>query len=136
MENQRLCLDTGVLIAYLKGRKPGTSAVEYAVKNYECFVTAITVYELLFGVARAKKEIGEDALLGIMTVVPLDEVAARRAARLHDELIQRNLDIGVKDVLIAACCLERGLPLLTLNQKHFSRVPGLEVVTPQKLLAG
>jgi tRNA(fMet)-specific endonuclease VapC len=54
MDNTHLCIDTSVLIAYLKGREPGASAVERAVRDYTCYVTAITVYELLFGVARSK----------------------------------------------------------------------------------
>lgn len=130
MDDTRLCLDTSALIAYLKGRDPGAAAVERAVKDYTCHVTAITVYELLFGVARAQKQIGEEALLGVMNVAPFDDAAARRAARLHADLISRNEDIGVKDVLIAAICLEHSLPLLTLNERHFSRVPGLQVLTP------
>ena len=134
MGNTQVCLDTSVLIAYLKGREPGASAVERAVKDYVCYVTAITVYELLFGVARAQKHIGEEALLGVMEVASFDDTAARRAAKLHDELIRRNQDIGVKDVLIAAICLERSLPLLTLNERHFSRVSGLQVLTPDALL--
>lgn len=134
MEISYLCIDTGPLIAFLKAREPGASAVEHAVKLYDCRVTAVTVYELLFGVARAKREIGEDALLGVMTVSPFDEAAARRAAKLHDELIRDNKDIGVKDVMIAAICLEGALPLLTMNERHFSRVRGLTVLTPDALL--
>ncbi len=135
MGDSRLCLDTGVLIAYLKGREPGASAVEKAVKEHACYVTSITVYELLFGVARAKKEIGEQALLGIMTVLPLNDAAARRAADLHADLISRNQDIGVKDVLIAAICLEHTLSIFTTNERHFSRVRGLKVITPTQLMA-
>ncbi len=37
MDNPRLCLDTGVLIAYLKDREPGATAVERAVKRYRCY---------------------------------------------------------------------------------------------------
>lgn len=70
-----------------------------------------------------------------MRVLPFDAAAARRAATLHPELIHRNEDIGVKDVLIAAVCLEHSLPILTLNERHFSRVPGLEVITPEALLS-
>ncbi len=135
MDDSRLCLDTSVLIAYLKGREPGATAVERAVADCTCYVTVITVYELLFGVARSKKPIGEDALLDVMEVVLFDDAAARRAARLHAELISRNEDIGVKDVLIAAICLEQSLPILTLNERHFSRVPGLKVVAPDTLFA-
>jgi predicted nucleic acid-binding protein len=63
----------------------------------------------------------------------LDIAAARRAAQLHGELIRHNKDIGIKDVLIAAICLEHKLPLLTLNQQHFGRVPNLTVVTPAEI---
>jgi tRNA(fMet)-specific endonuclease VapC len=110
-------------------------ATERAVRNYDCYVTSITVYELLFGVARAGKQIGEDQLLDMMKIAAFDNAAARRAANLHDRLIRDNNDIGVKDVMIAAVCLERSLPLLTLNERHFSRVPGLTVLTPEMLLA-
>jgi len=133
MDLTRLCIDTGPLIAFLKGRNPGAAAVERAVREMDCCVTAITAYELLFGVARARRQIGEDALLGTMQTLPLDIAAARRAAQLHDELIRYNKDVGIKDVLIAAICLEHNLPLLTLNQEHFGRVPELTVVTPAEI---
>jgi predicted nucleic acid-binding protein len=135
MDFARLCIDTGPLIAFLKGRDPGAAAVERAVRETDCFVSVITAYELLFGMARARRQIGEDALLGAMVSLPLDIAAARRAAQLHDTLIRRNQDIGIKDVLIAAVCLEHELPLLTQNQQHFSRVPGLTVVTPEQILS-
>lgn len=134
MDLSRVCIDTGPLIAFLKGRNPGATAVERAVQELDCFVTVITVYELLFGVARARRQIGEDALLGTMHSLPLDIAAARRAAQLHDELIRRNQDIGIKDVLIAAICLEHELPLLTLNEEHFRRVSELTVVTVAELV--
>jgi predicted nucleic acid-binding protein len=135
MDDASVCLDTSVLIAYLKGREPGATAVERAVRDYVCHVTAVTVYELLFGVARAQKQIGEEALLGVMSVAAFDVGAARRAAQLHADLIGRNEDIGVKDVLIAAICLGHALPLLTLNERHFTRVPKLKVLTPEAFLA-
>lgn len=135
MDNTRLCLDTGLLIAYLKGREPGATAVEQAVKDYTCYVTTITVYELLFGVARAQKQIGEEALLSTMGILPLDYGAARYAARLHDELLRTNQDIGLKDVLIAAICLQQDIRLLTLNERHFVRVPGLQVIHPTVLFS-
>jgi tRNA(fMet)-specific endonuclease VapC len=135
MDTTAICLDTGPLIAYLKGREPGATAVARVVQEHTCYVTAITAYELLFGVARAKKEIGEDALLGILNVLPFDSQAARNAATLHVHLITQNLDIGVKDTFIAAICLAHQLPILTLNERHFSRVPKLRVITPESVIA-
>ena len=135
MANSRLCLDTNTLIDYLKGRNPGATAVELAVKKYNCYVSAITVYELLFGVTRSKREIGEQALLEVMTVLPFDNNAAKRAATLHAKLISQNQDIGLKDVFIAAVCLEQDIPVLTANTRHFLRVPGLTVISPLEIVA-
>lgn len=134
MDITHICIDTGPLISFLKGREPGATAVERVVRELDCFVTTITTYELLFGVARAGRQIGEETLLGVMQRLSLDDRAARRAAQLHDELIRRNEDIGIKDVLIAAICLEHDLPLFTLNERHFRRVPGLKVLTPAEIL--
>lgn len=133
MDNRQLCLDTSVLIAYLRNRESGADAVVHAVQNYECGVTSITSYELLFGIHRSGKEIGERALLAPMRIWSFDQSAAEKAAQLHAELISTNQDIGVKDMLIAAVCLIHSLPILTLNHKHFSRVPSLTVYTPDTL---
>lgn len=136
MEITELCIDTGPLIAYLRGQEPGATAVEISVRSYRCLVASITAYELLFGASRARRKVGEEALLGNMTVLPFDESAARRAAALHDHLIRSNSDIGIKDVLIAATCLENSVPILTLNRKHFARVPGLVVLSVEDVAAG
>lgn len=47
MDTPRYCLDTNVLIAFLKGREPGASAVEKAVKEGDCYVTSTAVYLLI-----------------------------------------------------------------------------------------
>lgn len=129
-----VCLDTSVLIGFLKAREPSASAVSLAIENRTCWVTSVTVYELLFGVARSQMRIGEEELLSVLSVAPFDDAAARGAAKLHDYLIHQNADIGVKDVLIAAICLERRLPLLTLNERHIARVPDLQVISPESLV--
>lgn len=135
MDTPRLCLDTGLLITYLRGREPGAMATLRAVRDFSCSVTAITAYELLFGLARAQKSIGETDLLSLMSILPFDEAAARRTATLHNELLRSGLDIGIKDTMIAAIALEHNLPLLTLNERHFTRVPGLQVVSVAQFLA-
>jgi tRNA(fMet)-specific endonuclease VapC len=131
METERIGLDTSILIAFLRGREPAATALEKAVQKHTCFVAAITIYELIFGLARSGQSIGEDELLGLMTIIPVDGQIARRSAYLHQQLLQQGQDIGVKDVFIAATCLVNNLPLLTLNQRHFSRIADLSVITPE-----
>lgn len=134
MDITRLCFDTSALIAFLKNRQPGADAVEKAVRDYQCCVTAITVYELMFGVRRSQRDIGEDALLGPMSVLSLDDAAARLCAEVHAALIGCNEDIGIKDVLIGSICLKNDIPLLTLNERHFARIPNLTILTPSEIL--
>ncbi|MCL4868397.1 MAG: PIN domain-containing protein [Anaerolineae bacterium] len=71
MDDSNLCLDTDVIIFFLKGREPTATLVEKVVRSYSCHVASVTAYELLFGVARANQEIGEHALLGMMKVLHL-----------------------------------------------------------------
>lgn len=42
MDAVNLCLDTNILIDYLKGREPGMSTLDKALRDYRCGVTAIT----------------------------------------------------------------------------------------------
>jgi len=135
MDITRLCFDTSALIAFLKNRQPGADAVEKAIRDCVCCVTAITGYELMFGVRRSQCDIGEDALLGLLDVLPLDDATARLCADVHAALMSRNEDIGIKDVLIGGICLQNNVPLLTLNERHFARIPGLTVLTPLEILA-
>lgn len=125
-----LCIDTNILIDFLKNREPGVAALEKALSDYRCGITAITHYELLYGMARARHSIGEEIMAEALIVLPLDRAAAALAARLHASLVQANQDIGVKDTLIAAICLSQNVPLLTANIRHFSRVAGLNILNP------
>lgn len=134
VDASRICLDTGPLIHYLRGREPGASAVEKVIRTSACYVTSITAYELLYGAARARQRFDEQDLLDVMVVLPFDVLSAQRAARLHADLIGRNQDIGIKDVLIAAICLEHDLPLLTTNIRHFERVPLLQTIAAEELV--
>ena len=133
MATVELCLDTNILIDFLKNREPGATVLEKALSNYHCGITAITHYELLYGMARARHSIGEEIMTELLIVLPPDRVAAALAARLHADLVHANQDIGVKDTLIAAICLSQQVPLLTANIRHFSRVSGLNIVNPNLL---
>jgi predicted nucleic acid-binding protein len=42
-------------------------------------------------------------------------------------LNKKGIPLSDDDLLIAASCLEYGIPLYTLNKKHFERVPNLRL---------
>jgi tRNA(fMet)-specific endonuclease VapC len=45
------------------------------------------------------------------------------------------MSISLSDTLVAGICLAADLPLLTRNVKHFDRVDGLKLITPNSLQA-
>ncbi|MEW6183959.1 MAG: type II toxin-antitoxin system VapC family toxin, partial [Bacillota bacterium] len=60
--------------------------------------------------------------------------AACMAANIERGLRQQGMVIGTRDVFIAGTCLAHGLTIVTGNIEHFSRVPGLEVISPAALV--
>jgi tRNA(fMet)-specific endonuclease VapC len=125
-----LLLDTDTCIHLLRG----TAAVVARAEKHrpgDLAVSAITQYELLYGVERCapewqKKEGPKVALLlDVMEVLAFTSETAKRAAKIRGSLEASGQTIGPMDLLIAATALERGLPLVTGNVSEFQRVPGL-----------
>jgi tRNA(fMet)-specific endonuclease VapC len=50
-----------------------------------------------------------------------------RAAEVYADLYRRGALIGDADILIAPSALEHGLVVITNNEDHFRRIPGLMV---------
>lgn len=93
-------------------------------------LSLITRYEILRGL-KAK---GADAQAGAFerfraanTVLPLTDGVAVWAAGVYADLYRRGLLIGDADILIATTALEYGLTLVTNNENHFRRIPGLVI---------
>lgn len=97
------------------------------LRNDHVVLSAISVFELRLGESAAQTP-SLDVLFEAVRVVPFDQEIARRAARIYADLEEEGRRIGLRDTFIAATALSEGLPLYTLNQEHFQRVEGLEVL--------
>jgi predicted nucleic acid-binding protein len=64
--------------------------------------------------------------------LPLGRRAGLRAGALLHDLWGPGSEIGMRDSMQAAICLEADLPFMTRNFRHFERVDGLEVVPPER----
>jgi tRNA(fMet)-specific endonuclease VapC len=106
----------------LRGRIPPTERLA---------VTAIGVGELMHGVFKSSR-VDENlarlgVLLGAVTVLPYDEMAASLFGRIKADLERAGETLGDLDLQIASIALEHGVPLITHNRRHFQRVPGLAI---------
>ena len=126
----RFMLDTNICIYLMKHQPPQVRA-----RFAECFVgdvviSAITLAELEFGVARSgeslsKNQAALDSLLEDLLVMPFEGSAARAYGPLRAAHRERNKD--ALDKLIAAHALSLGVTLVTNNEADFRAFEGLAV---------
>jgi tRNA(fMet)-specific endonuclease VapC len=127
----RVCLDTNVVIDYLRQTKGTEGLVEKLHLRFdEIALTVITVYELLLGVeylgGKERPEI--EAIIKSSIILPLSEEASREAAKISAELRRAGQQIGIADELIAALCKTFDACLLTENVNHFRRIDNLQII--------
>lgn len=121
-------LDSDHCIAILRGQLDLRDWVQPAD---ELAVTTINVAELVHGAHKSRfaaRHLSQvDVLLAAFWVLSFDEQAARRCGWLKAVLEQAGTPLDLADLQIAAIALQHNVPLVTHNQKHFRRVPNLEL---------
>ena len=95
-------------------------------------MSVFVLCELLVGAelhaeAEAERRRIRDTCADLPVVVP-DERLADTYARIHGGLARSGDALATMDLLIAATALTREASLLTANEAHFARVPGLRVL--------
>lgn len=123
-------LDTSVLVGYER-----TGVLPSLPDEDEVAISAVTASELLHGVHRAKtadqratREAFVTVTLSALPVLPFDLDTARVHARIWADLASAGTVVGDLDMMIAATALVRGWSVVTRNERHFGRVPGLDVI--------
>jgi predicted nucleic acid-binding protein len=111
-------LDTDVLIDHLRGHR------HLRLSNPKLQISVVTRCELFSG-----RNADESTLRRTLNV--LKEVSVNRAIAEKAGHIRRTTGIPVPDALIAATALEHEMALLTRNRRHFERVTGLTLHSPQ-----
>ncbi|MGH2351510.1 MAG: PIN domain-containing protein [Chloroflexota bacterium] len=121
--------DTDIISATLR-RQPDLRVIRRlaTVPAQDQFTSAITVGELVFGaIRRGRQDLLEriDQLTAVVPALPFDEAAARTFGQLKATLEQAGQPLAEPDLRIAAIALAADLVLVTGNERHFARVPGL-----------
>jgi tRNA(fMet)-specific endonuclease VapC len=131
-----IILDTDIII---KGEKGNFDLIGWlaAQTGHKLEIAAITVAELWHGIERAtgphraKRERYLRVIVERLAAIPYTEATALVHARIWADLESSGDMIGSHDLILAATALERGSTVATFNQRHFARVPGLNVIVPR-----
>lgn len=130
----RYFLDTSVLVAMLRGKVKTIKYLESL--EGEIVSSYICLSELYEGINRsqdkqqAEKDV-ESLFQRFNIVYGIDADIARIFGETRVCLKIKGEVIEDIDIFLAATCLVHNLQLITLNAKHFSRIPSLKIITPQ-----
>jgi tRNA(fMet)-specific endonuclease VapC len=132
----RALLDTDTLSAVMRESPPVVAkAREYLAEHGAFSFSIITRYEILRGL-KAKSATAQlqafDRLCARSQVVPLTDETIVRVADIYADLRRRGELVGDADILIGASALVRDLAIVTNNEDHFNRIPGLVVENWQR----
>jgi tRNA(fMet)-specific endonuclease VapC len=124
-------LDTDICIYLIKNRPEKLRPAFNRHKPGDIGISAVTLYELAYGVYRsqfpARNRAALDQFIQPLTVIEFDARDADICGRLRAGLAARGQPIGAYDLQIAAQALARKLRLVTNNRREFARVPGLRI---------
>lgn len=134
-----LILDTSVLIA--EERRGGSprqlvKRLQDIHGNTGLRLSSVSVVELTHGIFRAKtsqqserRRVFADKLFRDIAVEPLSLEIAKLAGQIEGEQASKGIVIAFEDLVIGATALHLGYGVVTLNVRHFEKIPGLRVVT-------
>jgi tRNA(fMet)-specific endonuclease VapC len=124
-------LDTNICIYLIKKKSKSLQNRIEKEKPYTIAISAVSVAELEFGVAKSLyPEKNKQALLEFLSpfeIVPFSEIDCEAYGILRAYLENIGTPIGPYDLQIAAQCLYRDYCLITNNLKEFKRIKGLKI---------
>jgi len=127
----RVLIDTDILSYYFKGDELVVKDFEKYLQTYDLLeISLLTYYEITSGLlaknALKQLNIFDDFVAGNI-VIPVTEKSARISSELYSVLRQNGNIVDDIDLLIAGVAIENDMILVTNNENHFSRIPGLKI---------
>lgn len=130
----RYILDTDISSYIIRQRDPRLLATlqTQARSGAEICISSITYAELRLGAERSRSQVRHHGAIGLFCarlsgIAAWDKAAADKYAALQAKLLDDGQTIGINDAMIGAHALSLEGVLVTNNQRHFSRVPALEL---------
>jgi len=126
-------LDTSAIIDLFKKDQ---SLIKLLEKTDEAIaLNQVTYLELMFGLdiknqSHKSEEEYYDSIFNSYTVLPLNNISCKKAAKILFELKKIGKTIDELDCAIAGILLSNGInKILTKNKKHFENIKELKVIT-------
>jgi tRNA(fMet)-specific endonuclease VapC len=134
-----LILDTSEFIFAERTRLAVRDLLQRFAETDSLAISVITLAELQHGVRRAvttQQRVSRERfitdVIASVAVIPVSVEIALRAGDLDAELELNGESLALDDLIIATTALEFDSAVVTSNVRHFSRVPGLQLIAPRR----
>jgi predicted nucleic acid-binding protein len=134
--SETVLLDTDVYSYLLNGSRQ-SATYQQQIEGKYLALSFISIGELYFGAYR--KNWGPSRIAALrnsfnsVIIVPYDHEICEAYAEIRSALEAKGQRIEDNDTWIAACAVRHSIPLVSNNRSHFSRVPGLTLITASNL---
>lgn len=124
-------LDTDTCSFVIRNKPPEARQRMNSVPLDQQAISIVTYAELLYGVRRSSSakvnRVVIENFVRHLGILDWNRAAAERYAELRTHLEAAGTPIGAMDMMIAAHALSLDAVVVTNNERHFCRVPGLVV---------
>lgn len=125
-------LDTDILIGFLRNNKEAVSKITQLLdKHIVLFTTAINTAELYFGAYLSEKSRENlaivEKLVKTINILPFNLNNSKIYGEIRSDLQKKGELINELDIFIAAIAIEKDLPIISRNTKHFDKIMKLRV---------
>ena len=126
------CLDTDVLIDYLRGNKQVFEKLSFFFTHgIGLFTTFINVCELYKGVYLSKKKDKEEgevrSLIDTVKPIGMDHYSCTFFGKEWSRLQKEGKTTQILDLMIASVAVANNLTLITKNRRHYENIAGLKI---------
>jgi predicted nucleic acid-binding protein len=128
MDASTILLDTSIVIDFFRKSDKSKSILLQLGDQYRFSISAITAFEIKIGIQTSAHQNDYEILTKNIEILPVDDLCIDEAVLIYKSLKSKNALIELADLLIGATAISNSLPLATLNQKHFGRIPNITLI--------
>jgi len=126
-EKAKFFVDTSILIAHIRNSHPNILSLASSYFG-TVVVSDVVVFELEVGAQKSGRSLEFATKFPLIETYPITQEIWLLCAKIQAQLLKQNQAIGLTDTLIAVSSIYYDYPLLTLNNKHFQRIPQVKLL--------
>jgi len=124
-------IDTDILSLFFRNHPQVVESGNLYLQSYDKLsFSLITYYEILSGLKHrdAHQQLNKFLEFSEFSqIIPLTEKSVKISAEIYADLRKKGTQVDDIDLLIAGVAIAHNLILISHNQKHFSKIEGLEL---------